>query len=187
MLGRIGLALTCATVGGLALSGCDSGSSDPIRDPATDWAGQVCTVAADHMDTLTGGPSVDAQDLAKSKQLMVTHLGELAEAVGAVANGITEAGPPPAEDAAPVIERTVGKLRQAKQSVNTAREKLAAAAPENDEAFRDTMGSVGADLTALGRLDDPLRDLRLSQELSKAFGQAPACGQAKPGGIAPTD
>ncbi len=177
--------MTCAAVGGLALSGCGSGSSEPIRDPATDWAAKVCTVTADQMDTLTGGPAVDAQDLAKSKQLMLTHLGELAEAVGAVANGITEAGLPPAEDAAPVIERTVGKLREARQSINSAKEKLAAATPENDAAFRDTMGSVGADLTALGRLDDPLRDLRLSQELGKAFGQAPPCQQAKPGAVPP--
>lgn len=150
----------------------ESGGSDAVA-----WAEQVCASVAPEVGKLSEGPDIDPSNPQAAKDGLVTYLDTLIAALDRMISGVRDAGAPPVPDGQVAADRAVGTLEEAKDSVESARDDLAAADVSDPAAFRAAFTKVGEDLQKLSDLDNPMEGLRGNEELDAAFEEAPSCKQ----------
>jgi hypothetical protein len=193
MIRRLAVAIAAASALSVALTGCgssdnnaggsgsggsssaNSGASGGGSGDAVAWAEKVCKSVEGDVASLSKTPDIDQSDPAKAKDGMVAYLGGLATALGHMASGIKDAGAPPVADGAQAVTKVTDALEQAKNTVEQAKDNLDKASVTDQAAFQAAFQKVGEDLSKLGDLEDPTKDLESDQTMKDAFQQAPTC------------
>jgi hypothetical protein len=189
MFRRIALVAVAASALSLALTGCGNSNSNSNSGSggtsgssssggggdAVAWAEKVCKSVEGDVAALSKTPDMDATDPQKAKDGMSAYLGSLATALGHMASGIKDAGPPPVSGATDAVSKLTDSLNQAKTTVETAKSNLDKASVTDAAALQDALSKVGEDLAKLGDLQDPTKALESNDTLKNAFETAPTC------------
>ncbi|MFJ8814319.1 hypothetical protein [Amycolatopsis thermoflava] len=170
--------LVAGALAGLAvLAGCGQDKAAPEENAAAiTWSDHVCAVVRDGGTKLSQLPGVDASDVAKAREGLVTYLASLSQALTDLGDGITREGPPPVTDGQATVQRAMETLNTTKASVDEARTALASAPVSDQATFEQAVRGASDAFAKLGNTTEgPTKDLTDNPELAKAFQKAPTC------------
>ncbi|GAB3575482.1 hypothetical protein GCM10027445_38020 [Amycolatopsis endophytica] len=171
-------ALIAGALAGMAvLAGCGQDRAAHEENAAAiTWSEHVCAVVRDGGAKLSQVPGVDASDVTRAREGLVTYLASLSQALTDLGNGITREGPPPVTDGQATVDRAMNTLNSTKASVDEARTALASAPVTDQATFEQAVRGASDAFAKLGNsTEGPTKDLTNNPELAKAFAKAPSC------------
>jgi hypothetical protein len=152
-------------LGLLLITACAAPPPAPDPDaPAIAWATKVCAATP----AITLAPQQTAADLG-------AFVHTLSAALAQEADAIRSAGPPPVADAQTTVDKALGTINAAQESLRQASSRLAQVQPGDSVALQQAVVEVNAGMTGLADAGDPKATLRQNATLDRAFDKAAGC------------
>jgi hypothetical protein len=156
------LARLLSLLGLLLIAACAAPPPAPDPDaPAIAWAARVCA----GIPQITMAPQENAADLG-------TFVRTLSAALGQEADAIRAAGPPPVSDAKTTVDKALGTINAAQESLRQAGSRLDQVAPGDSAGLHRAVVDVNAGMAGLADAGDPKATLRQNATLDRAFDKA---------------
>jgi hypothetical protein len=144
------------------IAACAAPPPAPDPDaPAIAWAAKVCA----GIPQITVAPQENAADLGAFVHTLSTALAQEADAIRA-------AGPPPVSDARTTVDKALGTINAAQESLRQAGSRLAQVQSGDSAGLRQAVVDVNAGMTGLADAGDPKATLRQNATLDRAFDKA---------------
>jgi hypothetical protein len=149
----------------LLIAACAAPPPAPDPDaPAIAWATKVCA----GIPQITVAPQENAADLGAFVHTLSVALAQEADAIRA-------AGPPPVSEAKTMVDKALGTITAAQESLRQAGSRLAQVQPGDAAALQQAVVEVNAGMTGLADAGDPKATLRRNATLDRAFDKAAGC------------
>ena len=149
----------------LLIAACAAPAPAPDPDaPAIAWATTVCAAIPE----ITLAPQQTAADLGGFVDTLSAALTKEAAAIRA-------AGPPPVADARSIVDKALGTIDAARDSLRQAGSRLAQVRPGDAAGLQQAVLDVNAGMTGLADAGDPKATLRQNAALDRAFDKAQGC------------
>jgi hypothetical protein len=150
-------------LGLLLIAACAAPPPDPDA-PAIAWAAKVCAATPQ----ITLAPQPTAADLG-------TFVRTLSVALAQEADALLAAGPPPVADARSTVDKALGTINAAQESLRQAGSRLAQVQPGDAVALQQAVVDVNAGMAGLADAGDPKATLRQNATLDRAFDKVAGC------------
>jgi hypothetical protein len=177
----------------LAIAGCGSGGTnntpttpDPLADPAVAWAENVCKAQSSQSLANLAPPVIDPNNPAKARDTYVDLLTTISKNLGAMTDGIKNAGPAPVPNGQQTVDTAVAALVAGRQTLDTQIGRLKAAKITDTASLGAIQLSVNQELEKGGFSKDPVAAMRENKQLDDAFDKAPTCKKLESPSAAPT-
>lgn len=166
--GKATVAAVASVTAMLALSAC--GGSD-----ATAWANDVCGKIKPSVQKLTTPPELAQGDPAKTKEALSTFVTDASSATDSIVTAMKDAGDPPVDGGAEAVEKMSDAMATVKAALGRAKQEIDKADPSDPAAFQAAFTKAGKEMAALGKLTNPISDLKAGEEMNAAFREAENC------------
>jgi hypothetical protein len=176
MVRRLIVGVALAASAALSVAGC--GTDKPKQAPEVAWAAKACGVL-NQGETLPV-PKINSADAVRSKQALVTMLGDISARLKTLSMDLQGLGAPPVPGGQAVHATAMGRLTSTSSAVSTATRNLRKAKVTDTASLQRAIRQVGTAFTAYSDYQGPQRDLRANPALNSAFAKAPACRAGKP-------
>jgi hypothetical protein len=137
------------------------------------WLSQVCRALAPTVSSAATVPATVANDLAGSRDRMVTYLEDRVRSLGSAADGINAAGPAPVDNGQGATAAVVDTLRERAATLEKRAESLRAIPSNAPATLADGLERARTDLAVPGPA--AWRALALPRSLTDAASTVPAC------------
>ncbi|GAA0643157.1 hypothetical protein GCM10010174_77470 [Kutzneria viridogrisea] len=161
----------------LALGGCGTAAAPPPDPdaPAVAWVDQICQSAKSESPKLAQAPTVDPANPQQARASLVGYLDTVSGAVQSLAEGIKKAGPAPVEGGQEAVDKALGALTSAQQSLAKAKTTLSGASITDTASYEKAVAAMRDSMAQLGDAGDPTAQLRKNKALDSAFAKAQHC------------
>ncbi|GAA2583172.1 hypothetical protein SMC26_22535 [Actinomadura fulvescens] len=165
-----GIALACVMAAPLA--GCGGGSDK--SDAKAAWAGRYCAGFKQSTQKLQF-PQIDPKSAKKSRDAILSFLGDIGNQLAAQASNLKAAGAPPVSGGEATYKTTYDNLTNVRMELGKVSADLLKAKVTDNKALTKALGAYGQKMSLFSSYQGPANDLRANKEVNKVFGEVSQC------------